>query len=116
MSDTTEWLEFDPEPDPAPPATVEPEPEPHPGYIRLQIDMQYDARSQGKFVKAPDNWADMDEVARLTFLEDEAERYRDEEIEFHGTWFATADDARRAAAEAGGWGVDFDEDDVEEIY
>lgn len=83
----------------------------HPGYIRLQIDMSYDARSQGCFVKAPGNWAEMDADEQRSYLDMRAEEYLSEQVESHATYYATADDA--AEENTGGWGLSFDPDDVE---
>ena len=90
------------------------EAEPHPGYIRLQIDMQYDARSQGFFVKAPDDWASKTDAQRQRFLDEEAQTYLAEQVEAHGTYYATAEEAQ--AENGGGWALAFDESDVKERY
>jgi hypothetical protein len=84
------------------------------GYIRVQIDMQYDARSQGFFAKAPANWADMEAAEREQFLDNAAQQFLDEQIECHATFYATADEA--SAANPRGWGPQFNEHDVEDIY
>jgi hypothetical protein len=86
----------------------------HPGYIRLQIDMSFDARSHGYFAKAPDEWVDWTPQQREQFLNDAAQEYLDEQIQAHATFYATAEEA--SSANQSSWGVSFDEDYVEEIF
>jgi hypothetical protein len=86
--------------------------EQHPGYVRLQIDMEYDARSQGYFIKAPENFPTMDEASRQAWLDRRAQEYLDEQVEAHGTYYATAEEA--AEDNQGGWSLAFDPDDVED--
>lgn len=98
--------------DTAAPEVADAAAEPHPGYIRLQIDMNYDARSHGYFMKAPAEWASWTPDEQQEYLDDRAQQYLDEQIEAHGTYYATADEARDD--NNGGWGLAFDEDDVED--
>lgn len=86
--------------------------ETHPGYIRLQIDMNYDARSQGYFIKAPSDWATWDEETRQAYLNERADEYLNEQIDAHGTYYATAKEA--AEDNQGGWSLSFDPDNVDE--
>ncbi len=86
--------------------------EQHPGYVRLQIDMQYDARSHGYFIKAPAEFPNMDAASRQEWLDERAAEYLSEQIEAHGTYYATAEEA--AEENTGGWGLAFDPEDVED--
>lgn len=86
--------------------------EQHPGYVRLQIDMQYDARSQGYFIKAPADFPTMDEASRRAWLDERAEEYLSEQVEVHGAYYATAEEA--AEENTGGWGLSFDANRVED--
>lgn len=80
-----------------------------PGFIRIQLDMLYDARPQGFFAKAPKGWASMTPERRQRFLDNAAQEYLDEQINCHGTYYATAEND-------GGWSLAFSADDVEEMF
>ncbi len=84
------------------------------GYILVQIDMEYGALSQGFFTRAPAHWTDMSEEAREAFLENAAADYLTEQVSSPATYFATAKEAREV--NSSGWGPQFHEDDVEDIF
>lgn len=84
----------------------------NPGFIRIQIDLSYDARPHGYFAKAPDGWAAMTPEQQQKFLNDAAQQYLEEQVDCHGTYYATADDAH--AENNGSWSLWFSEDNVEE--
>jgi hypothetical protein len=84
------------------------------GYILVQIDMNYDARSHGFFAHAPEDWADMSAQDRQAFLDEAARNYLNEQIECTARYYATEDEACEVNAD--GWGPQFSPGDVEDIY
>lgn len=82
--------------------------------IELYIDMEYDARTHRKFCYAPDDWDTMTDKERAKFLQEEAELYRDEQIECGGIFHASGAAAAKATGRA--WGDNYSPEIVEERW
>lgn len=52
--------------------------------LRFYIAPGWDAMSHVAYVWAPDNWADMDDTARASFLDKEARNWMEQQIECGG--------------------------------
>lgn len=82
--------------------------------IELTINMQYDARTHRRWVKAPKAWASMATDAKEEFLQDEAQAFLEENIETNALVHDSIEAATRTSQKY--WNGQFSVDQLEDSY